>query len=116
MHGDRLTRVVLYGSRTRSDAHADCNVDAPLREALKSVLPPPPDRPLRGQRARICHDVPPLRFVFDADAVEAPHARRKLAGADVPFSFASHARRYRTRQTITLRLLITDASSHDAVP
>ena len=69
-----------------------------LLEALQAAPLPEPDR---YGRAR--NDAGLLRFVLDADAVEDPQARRALAGADVPISFTSHARRYATRETITLR-------------
>ena len=82
-----------------------------LCAALQSAEMPAPDR--RGGRR---HDAPPLRFVFDADAVDAPGTHRSLAGADVPVSFASHARRYRSRETVTLRLSITPSGTHVPAP
>lgn len=91
-------------------------VNAPLCEALQAAPLPPPSRPQRGQRVRDRHDALPLRFVFDADTMSIHDARRTLAGADVPLSFISHARRYRTRETITLRLPLIDSANHDAIP
>src|SRR5690606_18429027 len=74
-------------------------VTAPLLKALQAAPLPEPDR-----RGRNRYDEGPLRFVLDASAAYGPHIRRNFAGADVPISFSSRDRRYRNRETVTIRL------------
>jgi uncharacterized protein len=75
LYGDRLDRVILFGSRARGDAHADSDYDVAV--FLKDM----PDRWKEAERlSRLL-----LRFLDDSDAfIDAKPFRASAYGERTP--------------------------------